>query len=178
MPEGGIIVSLQLLDKLNALPSVDLTLYDVLGDVVCGGFAMPIREGYASDIYIVSSGELMSLYAANNIAKGVRRFAMRGNVRLAGIIGNSRNTPNEKKLLTEFAKRLNTKLVAFVPRDRIVNISENSKQTVLQYAPDSAQADIYRKLANDIWMNEELSVPTPITFEELEKLVDIYGTEN
>ena len=71
----GIIVSLQLLDKLNALPSVDLTLYDVLGDVVCGGFAMPIREGYASDIYIVSSGELMSLYAANNIAKGVRRFA-------------------------------------------------------------------------------------------------------
>ena len=162
----GIIVSLQLLDKLNALPSVDLTLYDVLGDVVCGGFAMPIREGYASDIYIVSSGELMSLYAANNIAKGVRRFAMRG------------NTPNEKKLLTEFAKRLNTKLVAFVPRDRIVNISENSKQTVLQYAPDSAQADIYRKLANDIWMNEELSVPTPITFEELEKLVDIYGTEN
>ena len=174
----GIIVSLQLLDKLNALPSVDLTLYDVLGDVVCGGFAMPIREGYASDIYIVSSGELMSLYAANNIAKGVRRFAMRGNVRLAGIIGNSRNTPNEKKLLTEFAKRLNTKLVSFVPRDRIVNISENSKQTVLQYAPDSAQADIYRKLANDIWMNEELSVPTPITFEELEKLVDIYGTEN
>lgn len=140
----GIIVSLQLLDKLNALPSVDLTLYDVLGDVVCGGFAMPIREGYASDIYIVSSGELMSLYAANNIAKGVRRFAMRGNVRLAGIIGNSRNTPNEKKLLTEFAKRLNTKLVSFVPRDRIVNISENSKQTVLQYAPDSAQADIYR----------------------------------
>lgn len=120
----------------------------------------------------------MSLYAANNIAKGVRRFAMRGNVRLAGIIGNSRNTPNEKKLLTEFAKRLNTKLIAFVPRDRIVNISENSKQTVLQYAPDSAQADIYRKLANDIWMNEELSVPTPITFEELEKLVDIYGTEN
>ena len=88
---------------------------------------MPIREGYASDIYIVSSGELMSLYAANNIAKGVRRFAMRGNVRLAGIIGNSRNTLNEKKLLTEFAKRLNTKLVAFVPRDRIVNISENSK---------------------------------------------------
>ena len=88
----GIIVALQLLDKLNAIPDVDLTLYDVLGDVVCGGFAMPIREGYANEIYIVSSGELMSLYAANNIAKGIRRFAVRGNVRLAGIIGNSRNT--------------------------------------------------------------------------------------
>ena len=71
----GIIVALQLLDRLKALPDADVTLYDVLGDVVCGGFAMPIREGYATDIYIVSSGELMSLYAANNIAKGIRRFA-------------------------------------------------------------------------------------------------------
>lgn len=174
----GIIVALQLLDKLNAIPDVDLTLYDVLGDVVCGGFAMPIREGYANEIYIVSSGELMSLYAANNIAKGIRRFAVRGNVRLAGIIGNSRNTPGEKELLTEFAKLLNTKLIAFVPRDRIVNIAENNKQTVLQYAPDSKQASVYRELADSIWNNQDLSIPTPITFEELENLVDEYGTEN
>ena len=96
-------------------------MYDVLGDVVCGGFAVPIREGYATDIYIVSSGELMSLYAANNIAKGVKRFAMRGGVRLGGIIGNGRNTPNEQQLLQEFAKRLHTQLIAFIPRDVIVN---------------------------------------------------------
>ena len=166
------------MDKLNAIPDVDLTLYDVLGDVVCGGFAMPIREGYANEIYIVSSGELMSLYAANNIAKGIRRFAVRGNVRLAGIIGNSRNTPGEKELLTEFAKLLNTKLIAFVPRDKIVNIAENNKQTVLQYAPDSKQASVYRELADSIWNNQDLSIPTPITFEELENLVDEYGTEN
>ena len=107
----GIIVALQLLDRLKALPDADVTLYDVLGDVVCGGFAMPIREGYATDIYIVSSGELMSLYAANNIAKGIRRFAGRGRVRLAGLIGNSRNTPGERELLTEFAERLNTRLI-------------------------------------------------------------------
>lgn len=174
----GIIVALQLLEKLRALPEVDLTLYDVLGDVVCGGFAMPIREGYATDIYIVSSGELMSLYAANNISKGIRRFAVRGKVRLAGIIGNSRNTPGEKELLTEFATRLGTRLVAFVPRDKIVNLAENQRQTVLQYAPDSAQADVYRKLARAIWDNTELSVPTPITFEELEALAAKYGTEN
>lgn len=174
----GIIVALQLLEKLRALPEVDLTLYDVLGDVVCGGFAMPIREGYATDIYIVSSGELMSLYAANNISKGIRRFAVRGKVRLAGIIGNSRNTPGEKELLTEFAARLGTRLVAFVPRDKIVNLAENQRQTVLQYAPDSAQAEVYRDLARTIWDNTELSVPTPITFEELEALAAKYGTEN
>lgn len=174
----GIIVALQLLERLRALPEVDLTLYDVLGDVVCGGFAMPIREGYATDIYIVSSGEMMSLYAANNISKGIRRFAVRGKVRLAGIIGNSRNTPGEKELLTEFAARLGTRLVAFVPRDKIVNLAENQRQTVLQYAPDSAQAEVYRNLAQTIWENTELSVPTPITFEELEALAAKYGTEN
>ena len=148
----GIIVALQLLDKLKAVPPVDVTLYDVLGDVVCGGFAMPIREGYAEEIYIISSGELMSLYAANNIAKGIRRFASRG--------GNSRNTPGEKELLKVFAEKLNTHLVAFVPRDRIVNVAENRRQTVLQFAPDCGQADIYKELAETIWNNTELTIPT------------------
>lgn len=100
----GIIVALEKLRSLEVLTDEDLIMYDVLGDVVCGGFAVPIREGYATDIYIVSSGELMSLYAANNIAKGVKRFAMRGGVRLGGIIGTAvihltsnsccRNSPN------------------------------------------------------------------------------------
>lgn len=89
-------MALELLDRMKALPESDVVLYDVLGDVVCGGFAMPIREGYAEEIYIISSGELMSLYAANNIAKGIARFASRGKVRLAGIIGNSRNVPGRR----------------------------------------------------------------------------------
>lgn len=174
----GIIVALQLLDKMKAIPDMDVTLYDVLGDVVCGGFSMPIREGYAKEIYIVSSGELMSLYAANNIAKGIRRFAARGEVRLAGIIGNSRNVPGEKELLTGFCKKLNTRLVAFIPRDKIVNLAENHKQTVLSYAPESSQADVYRDLAKTIWENTELSIPTPMTFDELEKLAGTYGTQD
>jgi len=171
----GIIVALEKLKSLEVIGDEDVILYDVLGDVVCGGFAVPIREGYASDIYIVSSGELMSLYAANNIAKGVKRFAMRGGVRLGGIIGNSRNTPNEQTLLEEFAKRLNTKLVAFIPRNVVVNKAENNRQTVLQYAPDDAQADVYRALANKMLNNENMSIPTPMTFEELEELVAKYG---
>ena len=173
----GIIVALQLLDKLKALPPVDVTLYDVLGDVVCGGFAMPIREGYAEEIYIISSGELMSLYAANNIAKGIKRFASRGSVRLAGIIGNSRNTPGEKELLHVFAEKLNTRLVAFVPRDGIVNLAENQRQTVLQFAPECEQANVYKKLAETIWNNTALAVPTPMEFEELEELAAKFGRE-
>lgn len=171
----GIIVALEKLRSLNVLSDEDVILYDVLGDVVCGGFAVPIREGYATDIYIISSGELMSLYAANNIAKGIKRFALRGDVRLGGIIGNSRNTPNEEQLLKEFAKCLNTKLITFIPRNIIVNKAENNHQTVIQYAPKSNQADIYRFLAKYILKNEMLTIPTPISFETLEKLVATYA---
>ena len=174
----GIIVALERLKALDVLEGEDVVLYDVLGDVVCGGFAVPIREGYATDIYIVSSGELMSLYAANNIAKGIKRFALRGGVRLGGIIGNSRNTPNEKNLLEAFAEKLGTKLIAFIPRDVIVNKAENARQTVIQYAPQCAQADVYRKLAGDMLNNQELGIPKPMSFEELEDLVAEYGTES
>ena len=163
----GIIVALEKLKELDVLDDEDLVLYDVLGDV-----------GYATDIYIVSSGELMALYAANNIAKGVKRFAARGEVRLGGIIGNSRNTPNEHALLTEFARRLNTKLIAFIPRNVIVNKAENNRQTVIEYAPDSEQAQVYRNLADDILKNTELSIPTPLKFEELEDLVASYGNQD
>ena len=172
----GIIVALERLQALHAFDGQDVLLYDVLGDVVCGGFAVPIREGYATDIYIVSSGELMSLYAANNICKGIKRFAMRGQVRLGGIIGNSRRVPGERELLEVFAQRLGTRLVAFVPRSTVVNVAENHRQTVLEYAPESEQADVYRQLAETVLTNTELAVPRPMSFEELEALVEQYGT--
>ena len=174
----GIIVALELLDRMKALPESDVILYDVLGDVVCGGFAMPIREGYAEEIYFVSSRELMSLYAANNIAKGIARFASRGKVRLAGIIGNSRNVPGEKELLLAFAERLHTHLAAFIPRDKTVNLAENHRQTVLQYAPDSPQAEVYRKLAETILSDKEGTLPKPMSFDEMEEMVARYGSED
>lgn len=171
----GIIVALEKLNALHANEGDDLILYDVLGDVVCGGFAVPIREGYAEVIYIVTSGELMSLYAANNIAKGIKRFAARGKVRLGGLIGNSRNTPREREMLEDFAKRLNTKLIAFIPRDQIVQKAEINRQTVIQYAPDSEQAKVYWKLAQQILANTDLSIPRTMTFEELEEFMVKYG---
>ena len=174
----GIIVALEHLNALHANADDEVILYDVLGDVVCGGFAVPIREGYADVIYIISSGEMMSLYAANNIAKGIRRFAQRGKVRLGGLIGNSRNTPGEKELLEAFAKKLNTRLVSFIPRDQIVQKAEIRRQTVIQYAPGSGQAQVYRDLAKTILENTELSIPEIMTFEELEKFMAEMGMDD
>lgn len=174
----GIIVALERLKALHANEDDELILYDVLGDVVCGGFAVPIREGYADVIYIITSGEMMSLYAANNIAKGIRRFAQRGKVRLGGLIGNSRNTSKEKELLEAFAKKLNTQLIAFIPRDQIVQKAEIQRQTVVQYAPASGQAQVYRDLAKKILGNTELTIPDTMTFEELEKFMAGMGMDD
>ena len=121
----GIITAINMLEDLGAYDDdLDFVFYDVLGDVVCGGFAMPIREGKAKEIYIVASGEMMAMYAANNISKGIARYAKRGGVRLGGIICNSRNVDHEQALLEAFAKELGTKLLYFVPRDNIVQHAE------------------------------------------------------
>lgn len=173
----GIIVALEKVTELEAIDEDDTIIYDVLGDVVCGGFAVPIREGYAKEIYIVTSGETMALYAANNICKGIARFAKRGSVRLGGLILNSRLVDKEEDIVTAFAGRIGTKVVAVIPRDNIVQQAEIHRQTVIEYAPTSAQAQVYRDLADYILSHEADSIPTPLTFEELEELVYTYGRQ-
>ncbi|WP_235809550.1 P-loop NTPase family protein [Methanofollis ethanolicus] len=114
----GISTSINLLESLRAYTDDrDYVFYDVLGDVVCGGFAVPIREGKAQEIYIVASGELMALYAANNISKGIQKHAQTSGVRLGGIICNSRKVDHEHDLLQTFAIELGSQLIYFVPRD-------------------------------------------------------------
>lgn len=172
----GIITSIGLLERLGAYTDdLDYVFYDVLGDVVCGGFAMPIREGKAKEIYIVASGEMMSLYAANNISKGIARYAQKGGVRLGGIICNSRNVDREIELLRAFAKELGTQLIHFVPRDNIVQHAEINKKTVIEYKPEAHQADEYRQLAKSIEDNEHFVIPTPMTQERLEEILLEYG---
>ncbi|GHU81821.1 hypothetical protein AGMMS50284_2520 [Clostridia bacterium] len=149
--------------------------YDVLGDVVCGGFAMPIREGKAKEIYIVASGEMMALYAANNISKGIAKYANKGEVRLGGIICNSRNVDHELDLLRAFAKALGTQLIYYVPRNNIVQRAEIRKKTVIDYSPKSEQADEYRALAKAIEENTNFVIPTPISQEALENLLMEHG---
>lgn len=172
----GIITSIGLLERLGAYTDdLDYVFYDVLGDVVCGGFAMPIREGKAKEIYIVASGEMMSLYAANNISKGIARYAEKGGVRLGGIICNSRNVDREIELLRAFAEELGTQLIHFVPRDNIVQHAEINKKTVIEYKPDAHQADEYRQLAQKIEENELFVIPKPMTQDRLEEILLEYG---
>lgn len=167
----GIIATFQLLERLGALKG-DVIVYDVLGDVVCGGFAMPMREGYAQEVYLVTSGELMALYAANNIAKAITRLSKRSksSCSLAGVICNAKNTEGEEDLVREFARRINSEMVAYIPRSRTVQLAEIHRQTVMEYAPDSEQAAVYRDLAAQVAANTRSSIPTPLEMDELEDL--------
>ena len=172
----GVITAINFLEENGAYtPDLDFVFYDVLGDVVCGGFAMPIREGKAEEIYIVCSGEMMAMYAANNIAKGILKYASSGKVRLAGLICNSRNTDREADLIEALAKRLGTQMIHFVPRDNQVQRAELRRMTVIEYSPEHKQAQEYRTLAQKIQDNKMLVVPTPLEMEELEELLMEFG---
>jgi nitrogenase iron protein NifH len=168
----GVITAINFLEENGAYDNVDYVSYDV----VCGGFAMPIRENKAQEIYIVMSGEMMALYAANNISKGILKYANSGGVRLGGLICNERQTDREYDLADALAKRLGSKLIHFVPRANIVQHAELRRMTVIEYAPESEQADEYRQLATKIHHNSGQGViPPPITMEELEEMLMDFG---
>jgi nitrogenase iron protein NifH len=174
----GIITSINMLESLGAYEEseeLDYAFYDVLGDVVCGGFAMPIRDGKAEEIYIVCSGEMMAMYAANNICKGISKFAESGKVRLGGLICNSRNVDNEKEMIEHLAEKIGTQMIYFVPRDNDVQRAEINRQTVIQWNPEAPQADHYRNLAKAIDGNQMFVKPKPLEIEELEQLLLDFG---
>jgi nitrogenase iron protein NifH len=174
----GIITSINLLEQLGAYAdseNLDYVFYDVLGDVVCGGFAMPIREGKAKEIYIVVSGEMMAMYAANNICKGIVKFAEAGGVRLGGLICNSRKVDNEMEMIEALATKLGTRMIHFVPRDNMVQRAEINRKTVIEYDPAHGQADEYRTLARKIEANDLHVIPKPMSTDDLEKLLIDYG---
>ncbi len=174
----GIITSINLLEQLGAYDDewdLDYAFYDVLGDVVCGGFAMPIRDGKAQEIYIVVSGEMMAMYAANNICKGIVKYAEAGGCRLGGLICNSRKVDNERQMIEKLAEKLGTQMLHFVPRENMVQRAEIHRQTVIEFAPEHAQADEYRALATKMDENKMFVVPNPLEIEELEKLLIDYG---
>jgi nitrogenase iron protein NifH len=136
---------------------------------------MPIRENKAQEIYIVCSGEMMAMYAANNIAKGIVKYANSGSVRLAGLICNSRNTDREDELIMALAAKLGTQMIHFVPRHNVVQHAEIRRMTVVEYDPAHAQADEYRSLARKIVDNKLFVIPTPIEMEALEELLMEFG---
>lgn len=145
----GIITAFEKLTELNAYEifKPDIVLYDVLGDVVCGGFAMPIRDGYADEVYIVTSGEMMSLYAAANIAQAVKSFGKRGYATLQGLILNAKNFNNEQELVAKAAGEIGAPVLYHLPRDPLIQQAEALGKTVVEAFPDSPMAAHYRQLA-------------------------------
>ncbi len=172
----GVITAINFLEEEGAYEDdLDFVFYDVLGDVVCGGFAMPIRENKAQEIYIVVSGEMMAMYAANNIAKGIVKYANSGSVRLAGLICNSRNTDREDELIIALAEKIGTKMIHFVPRDNVVQRAEIRRMTCIEYDPAAKQSDEYRALAQKVVENTNFVIPEPISMDELEDLLMEFG---
>ncbi|MGD9807799.1 MAG: nitrogenase iron protein [Deferribacterales bacterium] len=172
----GVITAINFLEEEGAYEEdLDFVSYDVLGDVVCGGFAMPIREGKAQEIYIVTSGEMMAMYAANNISKGILKYANSGGVRLGGLVCNERQTDREDELITALAGKLSTQMIHFVPRDNVVQHAELRRMTVVEYDPNCKQAGEYRTLAQKIIDNKMHVIPTPVSMQELEDLLMEFG---
>jgi nitrogenase iron protein NifH len=163
----GIIVAVQKLAKDHFREEDDVLIYDVPGDVVCGGFAAPLREKYANEVYIVTSGEYLALYAANNIARGLANLG----VALGGIICNSREVENERAVVSEFARRIGSQLIGFVPRSAVVRECENHGKTVVECAPRDPQADAYRELGRAILANNRITVPQPMDPEDIRVLL-------
>lgn len=166
----GIIVAISLLKKISkAIEDTDLVIYDVPGDIVCGGFVAPVKKGLVNATYVLTSGEYMPLYAANNICKGLSRLEMT----LNGVICNSRGAPNEENIVSEFAKEIGSQMIAFIPKDVLVQTCEREGFSVIEKAPDSSIAGVYRKLAHSIMTRNEGKIPVPLDDIRLRELTKI-----
>ena len=148
----GIIAALETLEKKGAYEKYrpDVVIYDVLGDVVCGGFSMPMRRGYADKIFVITSGENMAIHAAANIAMAVENFKDRGYAQLGGLILNRRNVKNEDAKVEELAEDIHSKVIGTLSRSALVTDAEEQKKTVIEAYPDSEMAEEYRILAGEI----------------------------
>lgn len=167
----GILSAFDLLEKLDiAARGFDVTLYDVLGDVVCGGFAVPLRDDYAEIVYIVTSGEFMALYAANNILRGVRNFEANG-PRVGGIILNRRNLEDEDARVQRFAEAVRLPIVASFPRSELFADAERAIQPIIAAFPESDLADVFASLACNILSGPTRYAANPLAPDELEAVV-------
>jgi nitrogenase iron protein NifH len=160
----GIITAVQLFKQQKVFEEldVDIIIYDVLGDVVCGGFAVPIREGIAEHVFTVSSADFMAIYAANNLFKGIHKYSNSGGALLGGVIANSINQPYSKDIIDDFVKQTKTQVVEYVPRSVTVTQSELQGKTTIEAQPDSDQAKVYKNLARKIAEHTESKVPQPL----------------
>ena len=173
----GISAAVDLLHELNVVDEFNpaFVLYDVLGDVVCGGFAVPIRDGIADKAFVVTSSDFMAIFAANNLFKAINKYAPSGGARLGGVIANNMQAPYAEQLVNDFARQTGTRVVGYVPRSSAVAQGELYGQTVIESAPHSAQAEVYRQLARFIATDESSTIPKPLNGPELKVWARTWG---
>lgn len=173
----GIITAVELFKQQRVFEELDLdyVIYDVLGDVVCGGFAVPIREGIAEHVFTVSSADFMAIYAANNLFKGIKKYSNSGGALLGGIIANSINAPYAREIIDDFAQKTKTQVIEYVPRSVTVTQCELQGKTTIEGAPDSAQAKVYMNLAEKIANHTQSKTPEPLGIQELREWAAKWG---
>jgi nitrogenase iron protein NifH len=167
----GIITAVELFKQQHIFEelALDYVIYDVLGDVVCGGFAVPIREGIAQHVFTVSSGDFMSLYAANNLFRGIQKYSRSGGALLGGVIANSINAGYSREIVDDFVAHTKTRVIEYVPRSMTVTQCELKGKTTIEGAPDSEQARVYTSLAEKIAAHEQSEIPASLGVTELQQ---------
>jgi nitrogenase iron protein NifH len=166
----GVIEAINTLKRLHVFKTLqpDIVIYDILGDVVCGGFSQPIRDGYAEETFLVTSGELEALYQADNVMSAIRRFASRSGAKLGGLIVNLRGLKNEEQIVHDFAAKTGTQVVAMLPFSQLVKECGGQAKTVFEEHADSPEAGLYSQLAEIVMTSSnQLCTPETMTFEEL-----------
>jgi nitrogenase iron protein NifH len=165
----GINAAVSLLQELRLFDEFkpDFVLYDVLGDVVCGGFAVPIRDGITDRAYVVSSSDFMAIYAANNLFRAISKYAPSGGAKLGGLIGNGLSAGYSQSIIDDFARKTRARVTGYIPRSLVVSQSELYGKTVIEAQPESEHAQLYRALAQAVAENDELVIPNPLAAAEL-----------
>ncbi|MDR2485915.1 MAG: nitrogenase iron protein [Treponema sp.] len=165
----GIITAVDIFRQQRIFEELDLdfVIYDVLGDVVCGGFAVPIREGIAEHVFTVSSADFMAIYAANNLFRGIQKYSNSGGALLGGVIANSINKPYAREIIDDFASQTQTQVIEYIPRSVTVTQCELQGKTTIEASPDSAQAQVYLGLAKKMADHTESKTPKPLEVQEL-----------
>lgn len=165
----GIIAAIELLDSNGIIDDYDpdIVIYDVLGDVVCGGFAIPIRQGIAEQVYTVTSSDYMAIYAVNNLFKGILKYSGSGGALLGGIIANSITKTSQRDMIDDFSGKTDTEVIEYVPRSPTVTRCELDGVTTIEGAPDSKQAEVYRELARKVIDNKNAYIPKPFEADDL-----------
>lgn len=173
----GIITAVELFKQQRIFEELDLdfVIYDVLGDVVCGGFAVPVREGIAEHVFTVSSADFMSIYAANNLFRGIQKYSNAGGALLGGVLANSINAPYAREIIDDFVSKTKTQVVEYIPRSVTVTQCELQGKTTIEAAPDSEQAKIYFSLAEKIANHKTSKTPEPLGVQELRNWASKWG---